>query len=286
MQELFSEEDIRDTYREVYDLFVTRHIIKQYSSNKRDIRDVALEGLELSSVENVLELGCGYGFFVEKLLNRLSPDALITGIDLVENNREPFLQSVHASGYRGAFFRSRAEKIKEFTADSCDLIIASYSLYFFPELVKDISRILSPGGLFIAITHSSHTLEEAIKLLPQCLVRCGISIPDDFLINRLFRAFSLENGTGILEKNFSSVTRIIYENRLLFNRETVDDCIYYIAKKKHLFYKEVENRYPDRLLDIEACLAAEIYRTVKENSTIVLNKNDAIFHCSKEDIGK
>ncbi len=280
MQDLFSEKDIRETYREVYDLFVTRHIIKQHSSNKMDIRDVALEGLDLTSFKNILELGCGYGFFAEKLQNRLHDQALVTGLDLVENNRDPFLHSVQATGYKGKFINARAESIKEMTSNSYDLVIASYSLYFFPELAGEIARILAPEGIFIAITHSAHTLEEAIRLLPLCLSRIKISIPDEFLINRLFRAFSSENGTQLLQQHFPRVSCILYENNLYFNRETVDDCIYYIAKKKHLFYKEVVNRFPDSILDIEACLAERIYKTVKEKGFIALNKNDAVFHCT------
>jgi len=280
MQDLFSEEDIRETYQEIYDLFVTRHIIKQHSSNKRDIRDVALEGLDLTSCKNILELGCGYGFFAEKLKNRLHNQASITGLDLVENNHDPFLHSIWATGYKGKFVNARAESIKDMTAGSYDLVIASYSLYFFPELTGEISRILAPEGIFLAITHSAHTLEEVIRLLPPCLSRIKISIPDEFLINQLFRAFSSENGTQLLQQHFPRVSRILYENHLYFNRETVDDCIYYIAKKKHLFYKEVVNRFPDRILDIEACLAERIYNTVKEKGSITLNKNDAVFRCN------
>lgn len=279
MKDLFSDSDICETYRDVYDLLVTRHIIRHHSSNGDDIRTLALEGLDLSGCQTVLELGCGYGFFVEALQFRLHPGAEISGIDLVESNREPFLHSVHAAGYRGKFIHGYASTISSFPQSSVDMIVASYSLYFFPEVLDAVYRALKPEGLFLAITHSSHTLEEATRFLPLCLKEAGITQPGDLLINRLFRAFSSENGLDLLAKYFPHVEKLNYDNHLQFDSETVDDCIYYLAKKKHLIYKEIIDSFPHQLLKIEACLAQRIYRHVQEKGVITLNKNDAIFRC-------
>src|SRR5208283_926246 len=171
---LYSPEDITRTYEQVHDLLLTRYIIKYYSKNKTDVRDVALEGLNLSKVRRVLELGCGYGFFIEKLKGLLHENAAIIGIDLVENNREPFLHSVASIQYKGEFITGSADIIKEMPESIFDLIIASYSLYFFPHLISDVARLLMPHGIFIVLTHSQNSLQEVIKYVVDCMRQIGI----------------------------------------------------------------------------------------------------------------
>jgi len=278
---LYSDEDIQLTYSQVYDLLVTRHIIKNHSTNSGDIRFAALEDADLSAYIKVLDLGCGYGFFVESLNNRLHGEARITGLDLVENNQEAFLHSVHASGYKGDFITGRADIIADMEDEAYDLIIACYSLYFFPHLIKDIARILKPDGLFIAVTHSEHTLREAIEFVPRCMKKLGMAFPENLHLNRLFMEFSLENGMDRLMPHFSRVDKIDFQNALEFNRDQVEDCIYYIEKKKHLIYKEVMTAYPDQVIDLSSCLSQSLYGHVKKAGKIVLNKNDAIFRCYK-----
>ena len=56
-------------------------IISEYLQNKDDIRSMALNDLELSESKNILDLGCGFGFFTQALKGRVHPDAKITGID-------------------------------------------------------------------------------------------------------------------------------------------------------------------------------------------------------------
>ena len=128
---LYTTKEITKTYEQVHDLLLTRYIIKNYSTNKKDIRDVAIEGMNLKNVKTVLELGCGYGFFIEKLKGLLNDSAVVIGIDMVENNREPFLHSVASIQYKGEFITGRAEIIRKMPDESFDLIITSYSLYFF-----------------------------------------------------------------------------------------------------------------------------------------------------------
>jgi ubiquinone/menaquinone biosynthesis C-methylase UbiE len=211
---MYSVEEIERAYEKVHDLLLTRYIIKTYSTNKADIRDVALKDIDLSSYERVLELGCGYGFFSEKLAKRLHRNAVIIGIDLVEQNREPFLNSVATSDYRGEFIRNDASIIQTMADSSFDLIVTSYSLYFFPHLIGEIARILKDGGLFIAITHSKNSLSEALVFLPQCIQSMGFEQPGEIMIHRLFASFSAEDGREKLESSFNSVERIDFDNRL------------------------------------------------------------------------
>jgi ubiquinone/menaquinone biosynthesis C-methylase UbiE len=276
---LYSSSDITRTYSQVQDLLLTRYIIKTYSTNKSDIRDVALMGMDLSHVKKVLELGCGYGFFIEKLKGRLHNSAVIIGIDMVDNNREPFLHSVASIQYKGEFITGAAEIIREMQNDSFDLIITSYSLYFFPYLINDIARIISPTGSFLAITHSQNTLREVIKYIKCCMEQGGVVIDEDTVIHKLFYSFSAENGKKMLDEYFNRVETVLFQNSLIFDYKHIHDCIYYIQKKNNLIYKEVIEKMPNKVEETQQCVESKIIEYSKARGSININKDDSVFRC-------
>jgi ubiquinone/menaquinone biosynthesis C-methylase UbiE len=280
-KDLYSAEDITKTYEKVHDLLLTRYIIKSYSTNRSDVREIAVKNLNLANVKKVLELGCGYGFFIEKLKGMLHDSAIIIGIDMVENNREPFLHSVASIQYKGEFIQGNADIIKEMSKSSFDLIITSYSLYFFPHLIPNIADILSPDGIFIAITHSKKTLQEAIYLITECMSKIGIEKKDETIINKLFMAFSLEDGKEQLERYYEKVERIHFMNSMIFHPGNIDDCIFYINQKKNLIYKEVMESMPEKMNELQQCVERNIQYQIHTMGIMSLNKNDAVFRCYK-----
>ena len=250
-QNLFSDDDIRKTYEVVPDHQFTRDVITNYSTNQSDVRDVALGGLDLKNSFKVLELGCGYGHFTERLAGRLADGAHITGMDLLEGNRAGFMAAVERAGYQGAFIRSGAEMIREFETRSFDLVIASYSLYFFPGLISEIARVLRSEGIFITITHSRFSLKEITRLIPHSLRTIGLTPPKVISINRLFHAFSQEQGRRKLAPYFRAIEMIRYPNAMVFPFERIIDCINYISKKRFLLFKDITRQYPEKMDDVQ-----------------------------------
>jgi len=185
--------------------------------------------------------------------------------------------------YEGKFIKGDAKQISGYSDSSFDMVIASYSLYFFPHLIPEISRILKNGGLFITITHTRESLSEAIKLIVTAMKEVGIHVEGDMKITRLFDSFSSENGRSLLKPHFKKVESLEYENKLVFSHENINDCVYYIEKKKNLIYKE--------LLDINAdhkkitLFKEKAYQMIveysKKNGGISLNKNDMVFRAWK-----
>jgi SAM-dependent methyltransferase len=278
---LFTREDVHETYRDIHNVLLTGWIIRQYSVNSEDVRTFALTGLDLSHVRHVLELGCGYGFFTEKLKDRLHPDADIMGIDIVEENRFAYINTVNAMKYRGGFISSESDCIKYFNENTYDLVISSYSLYFFPHLIKEISRILTKGGIFLVLTHSRGSLLEAVSLLPSIIVKEGGPLHEQAAMTRLFHRFPLEEGYDMLSDNFNSIEVLSYENSMFFPEESIDDCIFYLETKKNLLYKDILDMGDDVLQRVKAGFHEALKNRAKKEGGIYIQKNDAAFQCCK-----
>ena len=279
---IFTAQDIKKTYENVDDLLVTKRIIQKYSTNRVDIRERALENLDLSFVREALDLGSGYGFFIEILGGRLRSDARITGLDLASGNEAAYRKTVSSLNYEASFISGPADQIRGMADGSFDLIIASYSLYFFPHLMGEIHRLLARGGIFIAVTHSSDALGEAIGFVRSCMRRMGLPAPAHTALGRLLAAFSLENGRSLLGAYFKSIEKISYRNSMVFGPEHVDDCIYYLEKKRNLIYKEALENHAERVTDLESCISASIFKHARERGRVVINKDDGIFICRKD----
>ncbi|HET57988.1 MAG TPA: class I SAM-dependent methyltransferase [Deltaproteobacteria bacterium] len=277
---LYSTDDIAGTYRAVADHIDTRHHIFRYSENHRDVRDVALQGIDLGWVRSALDLGCAYGFFTEKIVTCLHMNAHITGIDLIDDgNRSSFLSIVESAGRRGCFIAGHADCIREMKSGKFDLVIASYSLYFFPHLIREIARILQPRGVFIAVTHTERSLNEIIQLIPGAMKQTGIEPPGELAISRLLQVFSMENGERRLAPHFKTVEIIPYPNKLIFPRERIDDCIDYLSKKRNLLFKEVIERDRNRLQDVMEVFFSGLRERAEHGAVLEITKHDCIFRC-------
>jgi SAM-dependent methyltransferase len=276
---LYSERDLKKTYEDVNQHIITKHIIAKYSTNPNDVRDITFSGLDLKKIKNVLDLGCGYGLFVEKLKHLLSPDAVITGLDLLEENRVPFLERVDKAGYSGRFIRGGADIIRDMEKRSFDLVIASYSLYFFPHLIGEISQILKSDGLFITLTHSKSSIQEVIKLIVAAMEKEGIPWQGETALSKLLMAFSLEEGEAQLKRYFNRVEKIVFSNTLEFPLDRIDDCISYLKIKQYLLFKEAFDYSHTKAGQVVENTYEKIYEYAKKNGFFKISKDDAIFRC-------
>ena len=279
VKEIYTPEEIKGTYEQVHDLLITRYIIKAYSTNRNDIRSEAIHGMNLATIRRVVELGCGYGFFIEKLKGLLDVNAHILGIDMVGKNREPFLQSVASIGYEGEFITGNADAIASMDTSSFDCVIASYSLYFFPHLIPEIARVLNDDGVFLSITHSRNTLGEAIKIINECMEEHGILEKGGSAIEKLFSAFPMEDGLDILRPYFGRIERVDYINSMVFPRDRVDDLYFYLRQKKSLIYRNNNMMDPAMYERITRSVEERVAAYAQHSGHFSLNKNDAVFRC-------
>ncbi|MBU0637846.1 MAG: class I SAM-dependent methyltransferase [Planctomycetes bacterium] len=243
-------------------------IIRQRSTNRTDVRDAALQGLDLSSARQVLELGCGFGFMAETVARRAAADAQLVGVDAWQSNEQPFLSRVAAAGRQGQFICSRIGASLPCPDRSFDLVVCSYSLYFFVEALPDIARVLAPNGLLVAVTHSEQSFDGLLH---------AVGVPAaESLLPALLRRFSAENGERLLRRWFDEVGRSDYPNVLRFEPEHLNDLLTYVHFKLPLLRPgwHPGDEMPGRLVET-------VRRTLALDGSVDVEKDDAVFLCRR-----
>jgi ubiquinone/menaquinone biosynthesis C-methylase UbiE len=232
-----------------------------------DVRAALLDGLDLSHTSAVLDLGCGFGFMAEALARRVAPNARVVGVDACPANEAPYLARVAAAGRAGQFVCRRIQRRLAWPDRSFDLVVASYALYFFPEVLPEVARVLAPQGMLLAVTHteaSSHDLADVL----------GLRESDSRLLAGV-RDFSAESGTPRLAQWFQDVERIAYPNALVFDAAHQDELLAYL-------------RFKLLLVAPQAALAGELAEALAHaaevlacQGRVVLEKSDVAFRCTR-----
>ena len=231
-------------------------IIRKHSRNKADIRDIAHGLVDWSGVRTILDVGCGYGWFEKDLTG---PFDFVMGVDCLEENRDGFLAVAKQTAREAAFERIHLPAPLDLPPDRFDLAVAAYSLYFFPDELGEIARVLRPGGTFLVITHSEAMLEEGERF---------------FSFNNLkkvIKGFSAENGEELLRRHFSVVAAVGYDNSLEFDREDGRDLAMYIDFKGAFISKDVDPEHARKTM----------LGVLEKEGRLAFNKNDTIFVVKK-----
>lgn len=251
-------------------------LIQRFSTNKHDVRRTALEGLDLKECRQILDLGCAFGSFTDKLKGRVSHEAVATGVDVIGTYEPLFLAACQRAGLHGRFFSTGASILKTCADRSFDLILCSYALYFFPEVIPEIARLLHKKGTFVAITHHRQNTGEMIKLIKSILDTIGLSRERDLPMEIITGRFSSENGKALLQPWFGRINVIDFPNKLVFLKQDIEYFLEYYRFKSPLYFT-------DTGLDMEAILpvvSEHIRRAASERSDITISKDDRIFICA------
>jgi ubiquinone/menaquinone biosynthesis C-methylase UbiE len=277
MAEVLNKKKIRQVFRDVQKHQLIGQLIRRFSTNKDDIRQTALGQVDLSNCQNILELGCAFGAFTEALQGKLHHAAKITGMDIVPEYKPFFLTACKRAGYTGTFSASGIDQIKKYPAASFDLIICSYALYFFADIIPEIARVLKKDGMFITITHSVCDMQELVEITKNILKQNNLlgdkqSLPIEILVDR----FSAENGDKFLQPFFGEIQAIDYKNKLIFQPQEIDCFLEYFHFKKSFFLTGAN----DHKKNIADQLVREMKDTAIREKNISMCKDDKIFIAS------
>ena len=198
-------------------------LIRARSSNPADVRDTALQGLDFSAIDQVLDLGCGFGFMGEAVAKRLHPGARVVGVDGAVANGPVFRARVEATGRHAEFHLMAIEDTLPWPDASFPLVVSSYSLYFFPSILPEVARILAPGGRFVALTHHCDVLQSLLLAVGE--TEAAARLVD------LTGRFCAQSGAGILAPWFPEVEVRRYPNTLRFGRAHAGELLAYLDFK-------------------------------------------------------
>jgi len=163
--------------------------------------------------ETVLDIGTGTGQYLAPLRERVSHGRIIAG-DLAPG----MLHDLAARGVPGGAHLLNADAEALPLADAaCDAIIASYVLFFVPDIPRalaEMSRVLQSGGALLAVTMASVYMDELRVAINATLNKMGVSRETRW--GNVSKRFNLENGPAYLEPHFAHVTVHQHESALVF----------------------------------------------------------------------
>jgi SAM-dependent methyltransferase len=245
-------DEIRSSYSNLAFHRDISKVIRTQSKNRQDIRVIAQQMVDWTGTAALLDLGCGYGWFEETLK---SPLRLLYGVDYLKENEAEFLKTGRRVAERTVFKALRLPATIDMPPASFDLVVCAYSLYFFPDMLGEVRRLLRAGGTLLAITHSESMLEEGERFF-------------DFRnLRTLIRRFSAENGEGLLREYFREAQFTDYNNALVFTRDDPENLEKYIIFKKEFISRDVDPEV----------VRTTLLRELSAKGEIRLNKNDRIF---------
>ena len=150
--------------------------------------DVALAALAEVEPGSVLEVGCGTGWFAARVHDELGAE--VVAVDQSE-------RMVELARERGLEARVADVQALPFGDGSFDAVAANWMLYHVPDLdlgLREIARVLRPGGRLVAITNRDDHLQELWELVGAGEERLARDV-----------GFVAENGHEILDRHFARV---------------------------------------------------------------------------------
>jgi SAM-dependent methyltransferase len=153
-----------------------------------DPREFVLEAVAAAKPRRLLEVGGGEGELAERLAKELGVE--VVGVDQ---------SAAMVAEQRARGIDARVGDVQDlpFADAEFDLVVAAWMLYHLPDLdrgVAELSRVLKPDGVLVAVTNATDHLQELWNLAERA--------------NAVARfTFRSDNGEAVLLRHFAAVER-------------------------------------------------------------------------------
>lgn len=197
------------------------NIHDKYSNNKEGWHQWCYRNMSLQDNIRILELGCGNGELWLKNIKNINKSNKI----VLTDKSKGMIEAVKKRLGQLENIECREMNIYniEFEDKSFDVVIANHLLGYIKDMekaLKEVKRVLKDDGAFFCTTVSREHLIEIKELATD--FHCEINLSEIDLVSN----FGLENGRTILDKYFSNVEKIMYDDYLKI--EEPKDLIEYL----------------------------------------------------------
>lgn len=236
----------------------------KYTVPKKDFVEWAIKCVHWRGNEKVLDAGSGPGLYYNRF------EEFLPGVQYYGMDSSAGMLAEHPAE-RGRLTRSDVLHLP-YPTGYFDVVMANHMLYHVDSVesaIKELRRVLKPGGVFMVATNSMQTMPELQVLMRRAIVlltRQGAAqvrapaLPSD--------TFALENGTRILARHFFAVVRYDLPGALVF--PDVEPAIAYLESTRDLR----EAQLPGDVIwdDVMMIMRQQINQLIKHLGELVINK--------------
>ncbi|MCC6629779.1 MAG: tRNA (guanosine(37)-N1)-methyltransferase TrmD [Chloroflexi bacterium] len=198
--------DVATAYASDADL-AARQSIYAWRRPPLDFHGWALDQARWTGGETVLDVGCGNGRALHRLVTRPAPPARLLGIDRSAGMLAAARQHWPPAAPVPPLVAADAVALPLADA-ACDTVLAMHMLYHVPDLAAtlvELRRVLRPGGQLLATTNGQDHLAELAELL--CAATAAVTGDTTAIQAGLALGFDLDSGAGPLRAAFDTVER-------------------------------------------------------------------------------
>ncbi len=205
------EKSLKNQYQNATNISSRINLHNLYSQNKQGWFPWIFQQCHIRPGLRILELGCGDGTLWTENLSLIPEDISITLSDISSGMLRDARRAIGSSDTRFAFRAFDCKKIP-YKDENFDLVIANHVLFYcddIPAVLKEVCRVLSPGGHFLCSAYGKGHMQEVSQLVEDFDDRIVLSA------DKLYERFGRENGGKILDPFFPDAKWHSYEDFLL-----------------------------------------------------------------------